>query len=156
MTGRIGTSAALAAMTLGLALAGCGGAAAPSITHGWVRLAANPGAPAAAYFTIQGGRTADTLTAVATDMALKAEMHETMQMGKGAAAMSTMAPLASVVVPAGGEAAFRPGGRHVMLFDVNPGVKPGGTLIATFRFAHQRFPVSDALRVVGPGDPAPY
>ena len=152
MTGRLGRAAALAAMML----AACGGATTPSVTHGWVRLAANPGAPAAAYFTVRGGKAADTLTAVETDMALKAEMHETMQMGSGAAAMSTMAPLAAVVVPAGGEAVFGPGGRHVMLFDVNQGVKPGGTLIATFRFANQRYPVSEALKVVGPGDPAPY
>lgn len=156
MTGRRLWVAALTAVTLGGALAGCGGDATPRVTHGWVRLAANPGAPAAAYFTIQGGSAPDTLTAVQTDMALKAEMHETMAMGHGAGAMSTMAPVAAIAVPAGGEATFRPGGRHVMLFDVNPGVKPGGTLIATFRFAHQRYAVSDALKVVGPGDPAPY
>ena len=91
-------------------------------------------------------------------------MHETMTSGAGGGAgegggddeHDDTARRGSSV-PAGAEAvAFQPGGRHVMLFDVNQGVKPGGTLIATFRFANQRYPVSEALKVVGPGDPAPY
>ena len=40
----------------------------------------------------------------------------------------TMTPLGQVSVPAGAAVAFAPGGKHLMLFDVAPQVKPGAIL----------------------------
>ena len=150
MTGRIWTGATL---VLAVLLGACGGgAAAPTVTRGWLRLAANPAAPAAAYFTIQGGSAPATLTGIALPMARKAEMHETMPMAQG---MTGMAPLATVAVPAHATVTFAPGGRHVMLFGLDPAVKPGDRLTTSVVFAG-RAPIAVPLSVVAAGDPAPY
>ena len=149
------TGAAVLAM---LALAACSGRERDLAVDGaWVRLAANPDAPAAAYFAVHGWRKAETLTSVTSDEALKAEMHDTMTMKApmpGMGAMTTMTPLARVAVPANGDVAFRPGGRHVMLFDVNKGVRPGGVMVLVFDFASGARLVEKA-RVIAAGDPAP-
>ena len=137
-----------AAMAL---LAGCGGPKQVRVDHAWVRLSAIPANPAAAYFTIHGGPKNATLVGVTTDVAVKAEMHETM---KGGQNMTTMAPVASVPLPAGATVAFKPGGRHVMFFDVNPGVKPGGSMTLTFTLASGER-ILETAAVVGAGDPAP-
>ena len=66
----------------------------------------------------------------------------------------TMDAMQQVSVPALKTVVFAPGGKHVMLFDVDPSVKPGGQITVTLTF-------SDGLRiqqqadVVGAGDPAP-
>jgi copper(I)-binding protein len=117
----------------------------------WVRLPAVAGQPGAAYFTVQGGAAPDTLLAVSTPAALKAELHENM---KGEHGMMSMAPLKDVAVPAGGKLEFAPGGRHVMLFSIGPAVKPGQKLPLTLAFASGKTLHVDA-RVVGAGDPAP-
>ncbi|TPG15259.1 copper chaperone PCu(A)C [Sphingomonas oligophenolica] len=132
-------------------LAGCGGPQQVSVDHAWVRLSAIKTNPAAAYFTIHGGPQDRTLVAVSADAAVKAEMHETMKSDEG---MSTMEPVAAVPVPAKTEVAFKPGGRHVMLFDVNPGIKPGSALTLTFTFANGERIVERAA-VIAAGDPAP-
>jgi len=117
---------------LGLAaaamLAACGGEPEPlSIEGAWVRLPAVTGRPAAAYFTVRGGPAPATLISVASDTAIGTEMHESMARG--------MRPIARVAVPAGGRVAFAPGGRHVMLTDLNRGIVPGKTVLLTFTFA---------------------
>lgn len=117
---------ALAAITL----AGCGGPADLSVDDAWVRLPAVPGRPAAAYFTITGGPRPRTLVRVTADYAVRAELHRSMMAG----GRMTMRPLSSVAVPAGEEIAFEPGGRHVMLYDLNPRAKPGATTLLTLTF----------------------
>ena len=134
-------------------LTGCGQPKQLYIDHAWVRLAALPSRPAAAYFTIHGGPTDATLVAVTTDVAIKSEMHASMATG-GAHAMTTMTPVTSVAVPAGQRITFQPGGRHVMLFDVNPGIKAGATIALTLTFADSTRILQDA-NVVAAGDPAP-
>lgn len=135
-----------AAMTLG----GCEQPRQIFISDGFVRLAAVPGRPAAAYFTLHGGAAPATLISVRTPVAIKAEMHQSMQTG----AMASMKPIARIALPAGGKVQFAPAGRHVMLFDVNPGIKPGRAVPLIFTFA-------DGLRiqydapVIAAGDPAP-
>jgi hypothetical protein len=160
MTRRWRSAATLAALALAPALAACGQGADPVVTQGWMRLPANPAAPAAAYFTLKGGRKAKTLVGVSTALADKAEMHETMTMNAGAmhaggGAMIGMAPLARVPLPAGGEVVFAPGGRHVMVFGVKREARAGGTAVMTFHFADRTQAVA-RLRVVGPAEPAPY
>ena len=133
-----------------LVLAACSQPKELSVTDAWVRLPAVAGRPAAAYFTLHGGPTDATLIDVSTDVAIKMEMHETRNEG----GRTTMAPLASVAVPARAAVTFVPGGRHVMLFDLNPSVKRGGTMTLTFSFANGLRIQQDAT-VIAAGDPAP-
>ena len=114
----------------------------------WARLGAVTGRPAAAYFTVHGGPTPATLISVTTDVAIKSEMHETMDKG----GMSTMAPLAKVEIPANTDAAFAPGGRHVMLFDMNSGIKPADRVTLTSAFADGTRIINNAT-VVAAGTP---
>lgn len=138
----------LAAMAAGLAAC-----SPPPQLHGeraWVRLGAVPGRPAAAYLNIHGGETPATLIAITTDVAVKAELHQSMRRGT----MASMMPLAKVEIPAEGVVKFEPGGRHVMFFDMNPGIKPGSTITLTLTFSDGTRILQDA-GVIGAGDPAP-
>lgn len=130
------------------ALAGCAQPAQLSVDGAWVRLAAVKDRPAAAYFTVHGGPTDATLINVTTDVAISAEMHESMAAG----GVSSMKPIARVVIPAKTDVVFVPGGRHVMLFDMNPGIIPGERRITlTFSFADGTRILQNAT-VVGAGD----
>jgi periplasmic copper chaperone A len=119
--------------------------------HGWIRLAAVPGRPAAAYLTVQGGAGPARLIAVESDLAGSTELHQSMA-GDGMAAMKR---IDGVDVPAGGTVQFRPGGYHVMLFGMSPQAKPGGKAMLVLRFAKGPN-VSIPARLVGAGDPAPF
>jgi len=147
---RFSRGAVAALAIIAATLTGCG--ATPQLTVGdaWMRLGAVKGRPAAAYFTVHGGPRPATLIAVTSDVAVRAEMHRSMSAG----GMASMAPLARVEIPAGADVTFAPGGRHVMLFNVNPGIKPGSTMTLTFTFANgDRIPL--VTDVVGAGDPKP-
>lgn len=133
-----------------LALAGCGSPKEMHVSNAWVRLAAVPRGPAAAYFTLHGGPADATLVSISSDVSIRAEMHESMMSGS----MSSMKPIQQVRVPAGGDLVFAPGGKHVMLFDVNPGIKPGSPVPLLFTFADgQR--ITYKATAVGAGDGAP-
>lgn len=144
---------AVRTLLLPLALAACQQAHDPQVTRGWVRLAAAPGRPAAGYFTLTGGATDATLVSVSSPVAGRVELHESMTMAGGMGAM-TMRPLAQVAVPARRGVAFAPGGKHLMIFDVAPGVKPGGAIRLRFSFADGKVLALDA-RSVAAGDTAP-
>lgn len=133
------------------ALTGCGQPSQLAVSDGWVRLAAAPGRPAAAYFTLTGGATDATLVGVTSPAAGRSELHETTA---GSGGVTTMAPVGQVALPAGGKVTFAPGGKHVMLFDVRPGVKPGGTIPLAFTFADGRKLTYDA-KAIAAGDPPP-
>lgn len=133
-------------LVVALMLAGCGKPAAMSVDGAWVRLPAVPGRPGAAYFTLHGGATDATLVAVATPRARRAELHESMANG--------MRPVVSVALPATGIVAFAPGGRHVMLFDLDSRLPPGGSAQLTLRFADGRT-LGTTATVVGAADPMP-
>jgi copper(I)-binding protein len=95
-----------------------------SVSDAVVRLPAVEGRPAAAYFTLHGGKTADRLEAVTSPGAATIELHESKMQG----GMMKMSPLTGFDVPAGGQASFKPGGNHLMLFGIDPAVKPGNAL----------------------------
>ena len=150
------------------ALGGCAQEKTLSVSDAWVRLAAVPGRPAAAYFTIHGGPADATLINVSTDVAVRTEMHE-MKMGGGNGAQNgaqngaengaqngamTMDAMEQVRVPALKDLRFAPGGKHVMLFDVDPSVKPGGQIAVMLTFA-DGVRIQQQAAVVGAGDPAP-
>ena len=123
-----------------------------AVTHAWVRLAAVPGQPGAAYFTLTGGSGAARLVKVETALARRAELHESM---KGMGGMGMMKPLAGVDVPAGADIAFAPGGRHVMLFGLDPVVKPGTAVPLRLGFSDGTTAEAEA-KTVAAGDDAPY
>lgn len=149
----------VAVLAMGMALSACHKAAPLSADDAWVRLPGAAGRPAAAYFTLYGGPDPATLVAISAPFAARAELHETMPdmsapTAPGSNPPSTMAPLDSVVVPAGQTVRFEPGGRHVMLFDVKPGARAGTAAPLTLRFADGRTLQVDA-QLIGAGDPAP-
>ncbi len=131
-------------------LAACS-AKAPAVDDAWVRLPAVPGRPGAAYFTMSAGAEPVTLLSVRTPAAVRTELHESMT---GHAGMASMAPIAQVAVPAGETLRFAPGGKHVMLYDVNPALKPGAQTELTLALADGSTLAAKA-RVVGAGDAAP-
>ena len=134
-----------------LLLAGCSGAAEPSVGDAWVRLAAVAGRPAAGYFTVHGGAQPATLAQVSAAGVARIELHESRMTGNG---MMAMDALAEVPVPAGGAVAFKPGGYHAMLFGVPASVTPGATLTMTFRFGDGRA-VEVPAKVVSAGEAGP-
>lgn len=140
---RITLSAALL-----LSVAGC---AQPSrrdvnieVESAWVRLPAVPGRPAAAYLQIRTDVGPATLVRVDSPLARRAEMH-----GPG------MTPLARVDIEADSAFDFAPGEHHIMLFDVSPKVKAGGTVPLRLTFADRSPPATVEAKVVGPADPPP-
>ncbi|MBB5686998.1 copper chaperone PCu(A)C [Sphingobium boeckii] len=100
------------------------------VDKSWVTLPAVGGNPAAAYFTIHGGPADDALISVTTDTAIRTEMHESMSHG----GMMTMQPLSNVPVPAKSTVEFKPGGKHVMFFELRSTAKPGGALRMVLTF----------------------
>jgi copper(I)-binding protein len=138
-------------LALGLAgvLAACAQPRELAVDGAWVRLGALPGNPAAGYFTVHGGPAPATLISVTTDVAIRSEMHETMAKG----GVTAMAPLQRVEIPANTDVAFKPGGRHVMLFNVNPGITPARKITFTFAFADGTRILQNA-NVIAAGDPA--
>ena len=128
----------------------------PTADHGWIRLAAVSGRPAATYFTMHGGQQDDALLSVSTPIANKVELHESMKTGgdDGAPMMMTMKAIRQVAVPAGETVKFAPGGRHAMLFDVSPKIQAGDTAPLTLHFASGTN-VQVSAKVIAAGDPAP-
>ena len=66
----------LCALAMGVPLGGCSEKAELFAEEGWVRLAAVPGRPAAAYFIVHGGPRPVDLISVSSDVAITSEMHE--------------------------------------------------------------------------------
>ncbi|MGN6277508.1 MAG: copper chaperone PCu(A)C [Sphingomonas sp.] len=123
---------AFAALLPAFALTACGGPKEVTVDHGWVRLPVVAGRPAAAYFTLHGGKAGAILIQVSSPDAKSAQMHESMEMN----GVSSMAPLTQVAAPAGGSIKFEPGGKHVMLFGLAPAIHPGGPVRLHFTFAN--------------------
>jgi len=86
------------------------------------------GRPAAAYFSLHNeGPATATLVAVHVAGAGKAEMHRTQG--------GSMAPIDKLDIVPGGALDFSPGNFHVMVFDLDPALKPGGTGEITLTFS---------------------
>lgn len=149
-------------------LAGCGNddgsdstsSASPSeeltITDAWARKTPSGAMVGAAYATITGGKTDDTLTGVSvpSDVAATAEIHQMTGagadmtvpddmsgMGEGdpssttaSSGAMTMEPVESIEIPAGESVEFAPGGYHVMLMDLTKPLAIGDVVPLTFEF----------------------
>lgn len=111
-----------------------GGAAANeavSVAGAWVRLPAADGRPGAAYFTLSATKAAAELTAISSPLAGRTEMHETVTDN----GVSQMRAMKSVKVEPGQSIEFKPGGQHVMLFDLKPETKDAKVIPLTLTFA---------------------
>ena len=93
-----------------------------------VRLSPIPGRPASAYFTLRTNNDPTQLTGVTSPNAERIEMHESRTKG----GISRMSPVDRVSFSDVIE--FKPGARHLMLFGLDPALKPGDTIPLTFTF----------------------
>jgi copper(I)-binding protein len=80
----------------------------------------------------------------------RVEMHESMSSG----GMSSMKQIETVPFDADDPLRFEPGGKHLMLFDLDPTVKAGDALALTFSFSRAP-PVTVEAQVIAARDPAP-
>jgi periplasmic copper chaperone A len=116
------------ALLLAFLAGGCGGPTSDrpevDVEHAIVTLPAVAGRPGAAYFTLEAYRDGIRLLGVSSPRARRAEMHE-----------AGMRPAAEILLPVGRRAVFAPGGRHVMLFDLDPALRPGDIVPLRFSFA---------------------
>lgn len=131
-------------------LSGCGEPAQIYVDKGYVRLPAVAGRPGVAYFTLHGGTADTSLLSVTAPSVIKSELHESMTSGS----MSSMRPVEKLPLPAKASLSFAPGGKHVMLFDINKSVKPGGTMKLVFTFSNNLKIEYDAP-VIAAGDAPP-
>ncbi|MET0270400.1 MAG: copper chaperone PCu(A)C, partial [Sphingomonas sp.] len=119
--------------------------------YAWARLSPVPDRPGALYFTLTGTDAPDRLIAIESALVQRIELHESMG---GMHGMGGMKPLAGVDVPPRGSVLFQPGGRHAMLFGVDPAIRPGTAIPLRFRYASGKAAESEA-KTVAAGQDAP-
>ena len=141
------------ALPIVLLLASCGPVAVQpraEIEQAWIRLPASPGRPAAGYFRMQSSQSQEAISAVSSPDAERIEMHMT-ETRDGVTRMirteRAHADNASNLV-------FEPGGRHLMIFGLRPGIEPGSSVRLDFLFELAP-PRSVEARVVSPGSGPP-
>ena len=113
-----------------LLLAGCGSTPTIEVSDAVVKLSPIAGRPGVAYFTLRSGGAPMKLLAVTSPRIGRIELHESGMSG----AMMRMTPIEAADFSSDGELVFKAGGKHAMLFDVDPAVRPGGTIALTFDF----------------------
>lgn len=100
----------------------------------WARPAAQGGNGAGYAVISNSGSEADKLTAVASPVAARVEIHETMVMN--GQAMMHPRP-GGLAIPAGGAASLKPGGLHLMMMGLKRPLKAGEhfPMVLTFQKA---------------------
>jgi copper(I)-binding protein len=121
-----------------------------TVTDAWVRLSPVVNRPGSGYFTAEAQAMPEVLMNVTSPAPGRVEMHESMTSG----GMASMHAIDNVPFEAGKPLRFEPGDKHLMLYNIDPTVKPGDTLALTFTFSRAQ-PVTVQARVIGAGDPAP-
>ena len=134
-------AAALAAGTL--SLAACSGSQKPApadeanptglvVSNARLLLPPVSGNPAAVYFDLKNdGKRAIAVRRADIADAKTASMHDMMEYNRA----MTMADMGPLNVPPGETVKFAPGGKHVMAFDLSPGLKAGGKTELTLTVA---------------------
>jgi periplasmic copper chaperone A len=102
-----------------------------AVNDAWFR--ALPGKlPAGGYFTLHNaGVTSVTLTGASSPACGMLMLHKTENEG----GTGMMMDMPSIVVPAGGDVTFAPGGYHLMCNDPTQAMKPGTRVTVTLEFA---------------------
>lgn len=120
------------------------------VDRAYVALSANADAPSALYFTVHGGPSDTKLLNVLIDSAQRYEMHESVKRG----GMIEMKPLEYAVIPAGKDVAFKPGGKHVMVWGISKRAIEANKMPVIFVFQNGDRIVFDA-QFQQPGADAP-
>lgn len=120
------------------------------VEQAWVRLPAAASQPAAGYFRMEASGPREVITSISSPEAERIEMH----MSTTENGISRMVRIDKAHADQATRIAFEPGGRHLMIFGLNPEIRPGSTLRLDFRFVLAP-PVSVEARVIGLGDEAP-
>ncbi len=94
-----------------------------SVSNAWTRATAPGQKVAGVYFDIESKKNAK-LVGVQTSLTDNAEVHHMSMDGD----VMRMRPVDSVELPAGETVIFKPGGYHVMLFDLRRPLEPGGQI----------------------------
>lgn len=143
---------ALPAAMIGAAmLGGCQNADVLLVREAYMRVSPVEANPAALYFTIEGGERDVTLQAVQIANAMRTELHESAKDPANGA--MRMQQIREIPVPAGGEVALKPGGRHVMVFGLNTVARRVGATKVIFVFSTgERIVLDVPLRTAGAAD----
>jgi copper(I)-binding protein len=103
-----------------------------NVVSGHIVMGATPDRPAVGYFRVQGGPKPVELVAVTADLAQRVEMHESIQEN----GMVMMQEITSAAVPAKGQLEFKQGGKHLMIWGINPAAVRAGKLPMQFLFTN--------------------
>ncbi|MGE0462033.1 MAG: copper chaperone PCu(A)C [Vicinamibacterales bacterium] len=99
-----------------------------TVSGAWVREPVPGRTVTAGFVVIENPGTADIqVVGASSDVAGTVELHEMLRSGD----MMKMAPVKSIVVPAKGKVELRPGGLHLMLFELKKPLKEGDTVNLT-------------------------
>ena len=149
----------LAALAALLTLSACSSGHAPGkagveVENAWARLPALSDRPGAAYFTLRNNGPRAVLAGVQSARVQRIELHDEAMSGGGMGEMMHMTPVTEVAISQGSTAAFQPGGKHAMLFGMDPKLKEGDQLPLTFvvRDGHK---IEAQAKLVAVGAPAP-
>jgi copper(I)-binding protein len=129
------------AMALLAGTAACSDPPPVRVDGGQLRLNPNPQAPSAAYFTIHAGADPLVLRSVLTEQAVRLEMHESVTQD----GVATMRRVESIAVPAREKVVLQPGGKHIMLWSINPQALAAGRMTFTFIFSNGDRIIADAI-----------
>jgi periplasmic copper chaperone A len=138
------------AALLAMVAAGCDRAPAePRVTVGdpVMTLPAVSGRPGAAYFMLRTNLGPMRLTGISSPRIGRIELHETRSVN----GVSRMTPLRDAGFSPAEPLSFAPGGRHAMLFEIDPALRVGASIPLTFRFDRAP-PVTVQAEIRGPGD----
>ncbi|MEQ8228444.1 MAG: copper chaperone PCu(A)C [Rhodospirillales bacterium] len=102
-----------------------------AVSGAWARPTIAKMRISAAYFQASlAGDGEDKLIGVKADIAARAELHEHVMEGT----IARMRPVSEVALSAGSPVVFKPGGYHVMLFDLKQALQEGETFSMTLVF----------------------
>lgn len=102
------------------------------IGNAWVRPGAE-GGNSAAYMRISNGtETDDTLTGISSDVSGRASLHETMEKD----GLTEMHAAGDTGIESGSCMELEPGGKHIMLMELNRDLAEGDSVRLTLEFTH--------------------
>ncbi len=111
-------------------LAGCNSAPTVDVDDAMVKLPPIAGRPGVAYFSLHANKLPMRLTGVSSPKVGRIELHESSQ-SKG---VMRMGVLKDTSFTGDGDMEFEAGGKHAMLFDIDPSVRAGGKIPLVFDF----------------------
>lgn len=117
-----------------------------TVEDAWVRLPAVAGRPGALYFRAEGTARPTRIVGITSPRAERIELHETVREG----GVARMVPLREDAFGPGEPLVFEPGGRHAMVFGLDPALEPGDAIPLTITFDPAP-PVTIEAEARGPG-----